>query len=489
MITEVQTAKSRYLFYRVIGYLLVILSMFMLLTAGVAVYFNEQSFWSYLTSSLLTISVGYSLVYKGRHDFVLMKRQLFLLTTLCWLSICLFATLPFVLVLPGISYVDAVFETVSAITTTGATVLKGLDTMPRGLLFWRAVLQWIGGVGIIVMAIAILPALKIGGMKLFKTENSDISEKILPRSSSLSLMIGVVYLTMSASCMTLFYLFGMNGFDAITHGMTTVATGGFANYDASFGHFNDQPELLWIASVFMLLSALPLVLLVGTLRGHKWLLLRDPQVRAFLSITAFCVVLLTLYQHHHNDRPLLDALTHTTFNVISIITTCGFASENYAAWGGLALIIFFYLTFSGGCSGSTTGGLKIFRTQLAGLLLIKQFKLLVHPNAVWVQKYGSKPVNDQLLGSVLAYCFIYFASIGALALGLSMYELDFVTALTGAATAISNVGPGLGPVIGPDGTFASLPDGAKWLISFGMLLGRLEILTVLLLFTPMYWRF
>jgi trk system potassium uptake protein TrkH len=196
-----------------------------------------------------------------------------------------------------------------------------------------------------------------------------------------------------------------------------------------------------------------------------------------------------LYQHHHNDRPLLDALTHTTFNVISIITTCGYASENYAAWGGLALIIFFYLTFSGGCSGSTTGGLKIFRTQLAGLLLIKQFKLLVHPNAVWVQKYGSKPVNDQLLGSVLAFCFIYFASIAALALGLSMYELDFVTALTGAATAISNVGPGLGPVIGPDGTFASLPDGAKWLISFGMLLGRLEILTVLLLFTPMYWRF
>jgi trk system potassium uptake protein TrkH len=239
----------------------------------------------------------------------------------------------------------------------------------------------------------------------------------------------------------------------------------------------------------MLLSALPLVLLVGTVRGHKWLLLRDPQVRAFLAITAFSVILLTLYQHHHNDRPLLDALTHTTFNVVSIITTCGYASENYAAWGGLALILFFYLTFSGGCSGSTTGGLKIFRTQLAGLLLIKQFKLLVHPNAVWVQKYGSKPVNDQLLGSVLAFCFIYFASIAALALGLSMYELDFVTALTGAATAISNVGPGLGPIIGPDGNFSSLPEGAKWLLSFGMLLGRLEILTVLLLFTPMYWRF
>lgn len=484
-----RAATSRFLFYRVIGYLLLLLAGTMLITTAVAVFYDEQSFWSYLISALTTASFGYMLVYKGRHEFVLIKRHLFLLTTLCWLSICLFSTLPFLLVLPDLSYVDAAFETVSAITTTGATVLTGLDQMPRGLLFWRAILQWIGGVGIIVMAIAILPALKIGGMKLFKTENSDISEKILPRSSSLSMYIGLVYLLLSLACMSLYYLGGMSGFDAITHAMTTVATGGFANYDASFGHFNDRPHLLWISSLFMLLSALPLVLLVGTLRGHKWLLLRDPQVRAFLIIVLCCTLLLTWYQHEHNSRPWLDALTHSTFNIVSVITTCGFASENYSAWGGLAVILFFYITFSGACSGSTSGGLKIFRTQLAGLLLIKQFKLLVHPNAVWVQKYGSKPVNDQLLGSVLAFCFIYFASIAALALGLSMFELDFVTALTGAATAISNVGPGLGPIIGPDGNFSSLPDGAKWLISFGMLLGRLEILTVLLLFTPMYWRY
>ncbi len=489
MALEVSTGHSRYLFYRVIGYLLVALSGFMLLTTGVAVYHDDAGFWSYLISAVVTLACGYMLVYKGRHDFVLVKRHLFLLTTLCWTVMCLFATLPFSLVLPDLTFADAVFETVSAITTTGATVLVGLDNMPKALLFWRAVLQWIGGVGIIVMAIAILPALKIGGMKLFKTENSDISEKILPRSSSLSMMIGVVYLAMSACCMSLFYLFGMSGFDAITHGMTTVATGGFANYDASFGHFNDKPVLLWISAFFMLLSALPLVLLVGTLRGHKWLLWRDPQVRAFLTITAFCISLLTWYQVTFSQRDWFDALTHTTFNVVSIITTCGYASENYAAWGSLALIIFFYLTFSGGCSGSTTGGLKIFRIQLAGLLLVKQFKLLIHPNAVWVQKYGSRPVNDQLLGSVLAFCFIYFASIAALALGLSMYDLDFVTALTGAATAISNVGPGLGTIIGPDGNFSSLPEGAKWLLSFGMLLGRLEILTVLILFTPMYWKF
>jgi len=485
----VQSANSRYLFYRVIGYLLVILSGFMALTMFVAIAHNEPTFWSFFVSAILTSGIGYVLVYKGRHDFQLIKRQLFLLTTLSWVAIVIASTLPFIMVLPNISYADAVFETVSAITTTGATALSGLDQMPRGILFWRAVLQWIGGIGIIVMAIAILPALKIGGMKLFKTENSDISEKILPRSSSLSLMIGVVYLLLSVSCILLYYIFGMSGFDAITHGMTTVATGGFANYDASFGHFNDTPALLWISSVFMLLSALPLVLLVGAVRGHVSLLWRDPQVRAFLSIVVISIGLLVLYQHLKHDRPLLDSLTHTTFNVISVITTCGYASENYAMWGSLAVILFFYLTFSGGCSGSTTGGLKIFRTQLAWLLLVKQFKLLVHPNAVWVQKYGSRPVNDQLLGSVLAFCFIYFASICILALGLSLYDLDFVTALTGAATAIANVGPGLGPIIGPDGNFSSLPDGAKWLISFGMLLGRLEILTVMILFTPMYWRY
>jgi trk system potassium uptake protein TrkH len=468
----VQSANSRYLFYRVIGYLLVILSGFMALTMFVAIAHDEPTFWSFFVSAILTSSIGYVLVYKGRHDFQLIKRQLFLLTTLSWVAIVLASTLPFVMVLPNISYADAVFETVSAITTTGATALTGLDQMPRGILFWRAVLQWIGGIGIIVMAIAILPALKIGGMKLFKTENSDISEKILPRSSSLSLMIGVVYLLLSVSCILLYYVFGMSGFDAITHGMTTVATGGFANYDASFGHFNDTPALLWISSVFMLLSALPLVLLVGAVRGHVSLLWRDPQVRAFLSIVVISIGLLVLYQHLKHDRPWLDSFTHTTFNVISVITTCGYASENYAMWGSLAVILFFYLTFSGGCSGSTTGGLKIFRTQLAWLLLVKQFKLLVHPNAVWVQKYGSRPVNDQLLGSVLAFCFIYFASICVLALGLSLYDLD-----------------GLGPVIGPDGNFSSLPDGAKWLISFGMLIGRLEILTVMILFTPMYWRY
>ncbi|MBU1435910.1 MAG: TrkH family potassium uptake protein [Gammaproteobacteria bacterium] len=480
---------SRYLIYRVLGYLLLMLAAVKLVAVVVAVWFHESIFWVFLTSATVTAMLGYLLIYQGRFASEMKSRQLFLLTTLSWLSLCLFAALPIWLIVPNCSFSDAWFEAVSAVTTTGSTVLSGLDTMPKGLLFWRAVLNWIGGIGIIVMAIAVLPALKIGGMRLFKTESSDTSEKILPRSSSLSTAIALVYLCLSACTMLSYYLAGMTGFDAITHGMTTVATGGFANYDASFGQYQSQPLIYWLSSFFMLAAALPFVLFVSMVKGNRLALWQDPQVRAFLTIVVVATLILTTYQVRHNHRDWFDALTHSLFNIVSIITTCGYASEDYSLWGNLAIMLFFYLTFAGACSGSTSGGLKIFRIQLAALLLVKQMKLLVHPKAVWVQKYGNKTVDDQLLGTVLAFCFVYFATIALLAMALSFYDLDLVTAVTGAATAVANVGPGLGSVIGPAGNFSTLPDGAKWWLSLGMLMGRLEILTLLILFTPSYWRY
>lgn len=481
--------KNKHFFYRVIGYLLISLSVAQFVTMAVSFALQDRAFWNFLLAGAVTISVGGVLVARSGSAVQLKKRYLFLLTTLCWLSVCLFAALPLYLSLPELSVTDAWFETVSAITTTGSTVLSGLDTMPKAVLLWRAILQWIGGIGIIVMAIAILPALKIGGMKLFKTESSDISEKILPRSSSLSSSILMVYLGISLAAAVSYYAGGMSFFDAVTHAMTSAATGGFANYDASFGYFNDKPWLMWLSSVWMTLAALPFVLFVGMARGDKWVLLRDPQVKAFIAIVLTAAILLAGYQIIHDDRDGFSALTHSLFNVVSVITTCGYASEDYTLWGSMAVVMFFYLTFCGGCSGSTSGGLKIFRTQLSGYMLLKQLNLLIHPNAVWTQKYGNKTVDDSLLSAVLAFAFVYFATIAALALVLSMYNLDFVTALTGAATAVGNVGPGLGDIIGPAGNFASLPDGAKWWLTLGMLLGRLEILTMLLLFTPMYWRY
>lgn len=488
-VLNVSAVNNKRFFYRVIGYLLACLAAAQLATMAISFMLHDKAFWNFLLSAVVTACAGAALLMRSDGATELKKRYLFLLTTLCWLSVCAFAALPLYLSLPQLSITDAWFEAVSAITTTGSTVLSGLDTMPKAVLLWRAILQWIGGIGIIVMAIAILPALKIGGMKLFKTESSDISEKILPRSSHLSGSILLVYLAISAGATLSYYIGGMSWFDALTHAMTSAATGGFANYDASFGYFNDKPWLLWLSSVWMALAALPFVLFVGMARGDKWALLRDPQVKAFIAIVMVAAILLALYQIAHNDRDWFSALTHSVFNVVSVITTCGYASEDYTKWGALAVVLFFYLTFSGGCSGSTSGGLKIFRTQLAGYLLLKQLNLLIHPNAVWTRKYGSKKLDDSLLGAVLAFAFIYFATVAALALILSMYNLDFVTALTGAATAVGNVGPGLGDIIGPAGNFSTLPDGAKWWLTLGMLLGRLEILTMLLLFTPMYWRY
>lgn len=480
---------GRYLMYRVLGYLLLMLSGVQLLGMLVAILYHESIFWVFLSCALGGAVVGYFLIYQGREAGELKSRQLFLLTTLSWLMLCFFAALPIWWIVPNCSFTNAWFEAVSAVTTTGSTVFAGLDQMPKGLLFWRAVLNWIGGIGIIVMAIAILPALKIGGMRLFKTESSDTSEKILPRSSSMSAAIGLVYLVLSVVTMLSYYLAGMTGFDAVTHGMSTVATGGFANYDASFGQYKDTPLIFWLSSFFMMAAAMPFVLFVSVVKGNKMALWRDPQVRAFVLIVLTAALLLTVYQVEQQNRPWFDALTHSLFNVVSIITTCGYASEDYTLWGNLAVMVFFYLTFAGACSGSTSGGLKIFRIQLAAMLLVKQMKLLVHPKAVWIQKYGGKKVDDQLLGTVLAFCFIYFATIAFIAMALSFYQLDLVTAVTGAATAVANVGPGLGNIIGPAGNFSSLPDGAKWWLSLGMLMGRLEILTLLILFTPSYWRY
>jgi trk system potassium uptake protein TrkH len=482
--------SSRFLLYRILGYMLLMLAALKIVAVVVAVIYDEKIFWVFLASAFLTAILANLLIFRGRHHHPQLKsRQLFALTTLSWLSICVFAAIPIWLIVPNCTWVDAWFETVSAITTTGSTVFAGLDHMPKALLFWRAVLNWVGGIGIIVMAIAILPMLKIGGMKLFKTESSDISEKILPKSSTLSSSIGMVYLLLSVITMFSYYAAGMSGFDAITHGMSTVATGGFANYDASFGQYRDNPLIFWLGSLFMIAAALPFVLYVAMVKTDRWAIWRDPQVKAFLTIVLSCSLALAAYQHWQQERPWFDALTHSLFNVVSIITTCGYASEDYTLWGPFAVMVFFYLTFCGACSGSTSGGLKIFRIQLAALLLMKQFKLLIHPKAVISQKYGGRTVDDQLLGTVLAFCFIYFATIAALALALSFYQLDLVTAVTGAATAVANVGPGLGSIIGPAGNFSSLPDGAKLWLTIGMLMGRLEILTMLIFFTPAYWRY
>ncbi len=422
-----------------------------------------------------------------RVEIFLKPWQMFLVTTLSWVSISTLASLPLVLGAPQLSFTNAVFESVSAITTTGSTILEGIDTLSDGLKLWRGMMQWLGGIGIIVMGIAILPFLKVGGMRLFHTESSDWSDKVMPRTGGIAKATLAIYVGFTLLAMLAYWLGGMATLDAVVHAMTSVATGGFANSDASFGAYADRPHLLWMASLFMLMGALPFVLYIRFLRGARMALWRDQQVQGLLLVLLVVILSLTGW-HIWLGIPPGEALTHVTFNVISVVTTTGYASDDYSSWGALAIVAFFYLTFVGGCSGSTSGGMKIFRFQIASILLRNQLRYLIHASGVFPTRYNGQPITDDITRGVVAFSFFFFLTIAGLALGLAMMGLDIVTALSGAATAVANVGPGLGETIGPAGNFAPLPDAAKWLLCVGMLLGRLEILTVLVLLTPMFWR-
>lgn len=413
--------------------------------------------------------------------------QMFVLTAASWVSITGFACLPLVLGAPQLSITNAVFESVSAITTTGSTVLVGIEDLSDGLKLWRGLMQWLGGIGIIVMGIAILPFLKVGGMRLFHTESSDWSDKVMPRTGGIAKATLGVYVGLTLLAMVSYWAGGMLPLDAIVHGMTSLATGGFANSDASFGAYADQPWLLWMSSGFMLSGALPFVLYIRFIRSSRSALWKDQQIRGLLKLLLTAILILSAWRFFQGDDWFVS-LTHVTFNVISVVTTTGYASDDYTLWGSLPIAAFFYLTFVGGCSGSTSGGMKIFRFQIAMLMLRNQLRYLIHANGVFTTRYNQQPVTSDISRSVVAFSFFFFITIAALALGLSALGLDLVTALSGAATAVANVGPGLGDTIGPAGNFATLPDAAKWLLCIGMLMGRLEILTVVVLLTPMFWR-
>jgi trk system potassium uptake protein TrkH len=375
----------------------------------------------------------------------------------------------------------------SGITATGATVLSGLDSMSPGILIWRSLLHWLGGIGFIGMAVAILPLLRIGGMRLFQTESSDRSEKVLPRSHMVAKYIVIIYVGFTLLGSLAFWAAGMSLFDAVNHAMSAIATGGFSTSDQSLAKWH-QPAVHWVAVVVMILGSLPFMLYVSTLRGHRKALIKDEQVRGFLGLLVATWLVLGTWYWLTTELHWLEALRHVAVNTTSILTTTGFALGDYSLWGNFSLMLFFYLGFIGGCSGSTAGGIKIFRFQVAYILLKANLQQLVHPRAVIKQVYNGHRLDDDIVRSILTFSFFFTIIICAIALGLSLLGLDWITALTGAAATVSGVGPGLGEIIGPAGNFSSLPDGAKWLLTLGMLLGRLEILTVLVLVTPYFWR-
>lgn len=477
--------------FHLTGRMLFALAAAMLLPAGVDAFTGDPDWRAFLTGSLITFVCAAALTYvtRCRLSGGLTLRQAFLLTPVAWTTIALFGAIP--LYISDYAqlrdhFTNAFFESVSGLTTTGATVIVGLDDAPKGILLWRALLQWLGGIGIIGVAISILPALGVGGMQLFRTESSDRSEKVMPRVREIATGIVLIYAALTAACALAYWLVAMTPFDAIAHALTTVSTAGFSTSDVSLARWND-PALHWIATLFMLSGAVPFVLYLRLLQGQQDAL-RDSQVR-FLAILLVAVIMavaawLILAAGHG----LADALRLAAFNVVSVVTTTGYATADYTLWGNLMVGLFFGLMFVGGCTGSTTGGMKIFRFQVMIRMLQSQFLRLLYPRGVFPRIYAGRLLPDDVIGSVVVYFSLYFICYSALTVAMMAFDLDFLTSASAAVSALSNIGPGLGPIIGPAGNFAALPNASKWLLCFGMLLGRLELFTVLILFFPQFWR-
>ena len=472
----------------IIGLFLITLAVSMVIPMlTLLMYQRQDDLDAFLWSSLITFVAGLLLVGPGKpKDAHMRPRDMYLLTTLSWVVVCIFAALPMVII-QHISYTDAFFETMSGVTTTGATILVGLDHASPGLLIWRSMLHWLGGIGFIGMAVAILPLLRVGGMRLFQSESSDWGEKVMPRSHMAAQYIIGVYTLLTLLGYFAFWAAGMTPFEAINHSMSMVSTGGFSTSDNSMANWQ-QPAVHWVAVLFMILGSLPFTLYVATLRGRRKALYRDHQVRGFLGFLLVTWLVLGTWLWAHSEHAWLDAFRIVALNVTSIVTTTGVALGDYTLWGSFAVLLFFYLTFVGGCSGSTAGGLKIFRFQVAYVLLKANLQQLIHPRAVIKQQYNGHNIDEDIVRSLITFSFFFTITIGIIALGLTLTGLDWVTSLTGAATAVCNVGPGLGNIIGPVGNFSTLPDSAKWLLTVGMLLGRLEILTVLVPFTRTFWK-
>ncbi|NCC21197.1 MAG: TrkH family potassium uptake protein [Alphaproteobacteria bacterium] len=470
----------------VIGILLSILALSMVVPMLADLYTGNEDWKTFFFCILVTAFFGGVLMLgNAGHTATITRRQGFLLTTLSWLTLATFAALPIWLSNLGLDFTDAFFEAMSGITTTGATVIVGLDSAPPGILLWRAILQWLGGIGIIVTALSVLPFLKVGGMQLFRTESSE-DEKALPRAAALAKSIGVIYLALTIMCGTAYMVAGLDAFDAIAHAMTTIATGGFSTFDASFARYDD-PWVEIVAMIFMLLGGLPFVLYFKAVNGNPGALFGDSQVRWFLSAVTLAVLLLVIYLSVVDGMPFPESIRRASFNVISIITGTGYANGDYNAWGGFAVATMFFLMVIGGCAGSTTCGIKIFRFQVLYAITDVQIKQLLHPHGVFIPHYNGRPIPKGVPVSVMSFFFMYAVCFAILAIMLSFVGLDFLTAMSGAATAISNVGPGLGEIIGPTGNYSTLPDAAKWILSAGMLLGRLELFTVLVMLSPRFW--
>ena len=470
-----------------LGLLQIILGLSMIIPILIQLIYNEMDA-GFIGSGIITIIFGMLFFLSNlNHNRKINLQQAFLLTSLSWLSIAIFGSLPFVFSEISLSFTDAFFESMSGITTTGSTIITNLNGTPKGILLWRAMLQWLGGIGIIVMAITLMPIMNVGGMQLFKISSNDTNEKILPKTKEISLRLIIIYLFLTLICSFIYKLCGMNLFDSFTHSMTTIATGGFSNYNESIGHF-DNVYIEITSIVFILTGSIPFIIYLKFISGDKKIFFSDVQIKSFIKIIFFSILILFIYLGLKNRSFSEISLMSVSFNVISILTGTGYVTENFSNWGNFPLVFFLVLMFIGGCAGSTTCGIKIFRVQILFQFFSNQIKKIIYPHGIFNLTYQKQNIDDKFMSSVISFIYLYIIIFFIVTALLSLTGLDFVTSISAAATSISNVGPGLGEMIGPNGNFSNLSDYSKWILSLTMILGRLELFAILVLFLPSFWR-
>ncbi len=480
-------ATNKTVFF-LIGILLIVLGAAMLAPYAIQVILKENSH-SFVSASFVTIFIGVLFTLANlEKEFKLNLRQTFLFSSLAWILVAAFGSLPFLLSTQDFTFSEAFFESMSGITTTGATIISDLDNSPKSILLWRAIMQWLGGIGIVVMAITILPLLKVGGMQLFKMEGPDSTEKILPRTIEVAAIIISTYIILTLLCGFFYWIFGMTIFDSVSHAMTTIATGGFSTHNDSIGFFKSS-NIEIVASIFIILGSIPFISYLKFAQGNRKIFFQDVQIKGLIYLLIVSIVVMFFYLIFINyESNLFDKVRISSFNVISILSGTGYVTDDFGLWGKFSLIFFLLLMFIGGCAGSTACGIKIFRLQMLLIFLKNQIKKLLSPNSVIITKYNNQKISDDFINSIIIFIFTFLFIFLIIAMLLSISGLDFITSISGAASAISNVGPGLGDVIGPNGNYKSIPELSKWILAVGMLLGRLELFAVLVLFFPSFWR-
>ena len=470
-----------------LGVLLIVLGFSMLVPISIQLIYSEFNS-TFIISSIITITFG-ALFFLANinHNRSLSTQQAFLLTALSWIGVAIFGSIPFIFSDLNLSLTDAFFESMSGITTTGATIINNLSDTPKAILSWRAILQWLGGIGIIVMAITLMPIMNIGGMQLLKISSGDSSEKILPKSKQISLRLVLIYFSLTLLCAFFYKICGMNFFDSLTHSMTTIATGGFSNYNQSIGFF-ENAKIEYVSIVFIILGSIPFISYIKFLSGNRKIVFKDEQIKLFFKLIFFSILILFIYLAIVNKSIFEIQLRAIIFNVVSILTGTGYVTKEFDQWGNFPLIFFLLLMFIGGCAGSTTCGIKVFRVHMLYFFLKNQLLKVIYPRAIINLKYNNDIVQDKLIASIISFIYLYIIIFFVISALLTLTGLNFITAVSGAASSISNVGPGLGNEIGPNSNYASLPSTSKWILSVGMILGRLEIFAILVIFLPSLWR-